>query len=639
MLLEYCPNGSLVDLLYKKKKSGGSEYEKRAPLDEPRVLHVFEQVAAGVAHMHAQAPAISHRDLKLENVLCTADGSYVLCDFGSAVDTVLPASRSRKQAAVEEERIAKYSTLHFRAPEMCDLWREQEVGPKADVWALGCILYCLAFGDHPFPADSPLQILNAAWTFPVNSGRSAELHDVIRRTLAPDPAQRPSALEVVRMVQALRKGEGLPSSHCNEAGASWTAAFEEALFETKFDHQAPNATQVQPAEGCARTVQGMGGPCAELSASTAPAAASLAHEGVAIEPFADVDVLQTSPQVMCHLAAGDTAPAAVVDAVDVDAVGGASKGLAAFSNKSRPEEALSASAAPAVSSTNNLCGSVSAGVSAGHADARVSGARMDPAPAHAAALASAATGATLPADASCTAGSEAGTEARMADGEDAVQISVGVAGAAGASDPCGASEGKHTPNEPLPAAEDGPRATCDDGEEDVFGEFTSSADTAPSTGEVFATPFPLGDHAGDFTTSTVISKLPLPAAAAGCGAEPADGLGTSAAPPIAIRLPPRPKLGHGATSGRARRLDAHRGILGGTAPATLMSLPVGATAVGSGEREVSAHDRAGVVNPCEAGSCGASGCPPDRLRSAPSADWRDELSRESDFGDFEGAPT
>ena len=169
-LLEYCPNGSLIDLIYEKTgtdAAGAPTYERRPPLPQERVLEVFESVASAVAHMHAMKKPMQHRDLKLENVLGQEDGvSFVLCDFGSATSEVLPAERTRKQALAEEEKIAKYSTQMYRAPEMIDLYRNQEVGLKVDVWALGCLLYSLCFREHPFDAEASLQILNAGYTIP-----------------------------------------------------------------------------------------------------------------------------------------------------------------------------------------------------------------------------------------------------------------------------------------------------------------------------------------------------------------------------------------------------------------------------------------------------------------------------------------
>jgi AP2-associated kinase len=105
MLLELCPNGSLIDLLYRRPRGGG--FERLPTMPQLRILRIFEQVAGAVASMHAADPPVMHRDLKLENVLVTASHSFVLCDFGSACTEVLPAERTRQRALVEEERIHK----------------------------------------------------------------------------------------------------------------------------------------------------------------------------------------------------------------------------------------------------------------------------------------------------------------------------------------------------------------------------------------------------------------------------------------------------------------------------------------------------------------------------------------------------
>ena len=59
-----------------------------------------------------------------------------------------------------------------RAPEMVDLWRRRVVGLKADVWALGCILYSLAFLKHPFQDGSSLGIANSKVKIPRQTGYS-----------------------------------------------------------------------------------------------------------------------------------------------------------------------------------------------------------------------------------------------------------------------------------------------------------------------------------------------------------------------------------------------------------------------------------------------------------------------------------
>lgn len=265
MLLEFCTNGSLIDVIYKKNKSGA--FERRPALPAVRVLEIFEMVVAAVAHMHVQTPPVSHRDLKLENVLGVADGRFVLCDFGSATTAVLPAERTRKETITEEERIHKYSTLMYRAPEMVDLYRNQEVGPKADVWALGCILYALCFRDHPFAEESSLQILNARYTIPPDSPYQPRMHKLIAALLIPDPAIRPAASDVLAAVQRLRVAEENPPSappppvaRTSSRNApppppepKWEAGFDSATF-ADFD-AIPTASASASDAGDAATVR------------------------------------------------------------------------------------------------------------------------------------------------------------------------------------------------------------------------------------------------------------------------------------------------------------------------------------------------------------------------------------------------
>jgi len=165
---------------------------------------VFEQVCVGVAHMHSLAPPVAHRDIKLENVLGAADGRFILCDFGSATTERLTEQRTRQQVVVEEEKIHKYSTLMYRAPEMVDLYLNCEVAEKVDCWAMGCILFALCFRDHPFDSESTLQILNASYTAPEGQERSPKMMEFIQALLAPDPADRLSAAEALSWCSALR---------------------------------------------------------------------------------------------------------------------------------------------------------------------------------------------------------------------------------------------------------------------------------------------------------------------------------------------------------------------------------------------------------------------------------------------------
>ena len=76
LLLEFCPHGTLFDLIEQKCKLGLSGIE-----DEEHLLKIMNDIAKGLEYLHSQS--ISHRDIKLENVLLAADGVWKICDLGS----------------------------------------------------------------------------------------------------------------------------------------------------------------------------------------------------------------------------------------------------------------------------------------------------------------------------------------------------------------------------------------------------------------------------------------------------------------------------------------------------------------------------------------------------------------------------
>lgn len=56
--------------------------------DPETICRIFYQTCRAVQHMHSQNPSITHRDLKIENLLIGADSCIKLCDFGSATTQV-----------------------------------------------------------------------------------------------------------------------------------------------------------------------------------------------------------------------------------------------------------------------------------------------------------------------------------------------------------------------------------------------------------------------------------------------------------------------------------------------------------------------------------------------------------------------
>lgn len=111
------------------------------------------------------------------------------------------------------ELYAKYTTLLYRPPEMLDQYLGYTVDLKVDIWMLGCILYSLCFGRHPFQEAQTLGILNAHYLMPDDCPEIGEkLRDLIRLLLTPNPAKRPTIEELGAILGRFENSEGIQLS-------------------------------------------------------------------------------------------------------------------------------------------------------------------------------------------------------------------------------------------------------------------------------------------------------------------------------------------------------------------------------------------------------------------------------------------
>jgi AP2-associated kinase len=171
-------------------------------------LRIFADICHAVCSCHHRRPQpILHRDIKLENILIDSHQSFVLCDFGSAI--FLPSSSNNDYqqysfnqlttAIIQqlEEEIQRYTTLSYRAPEMIDLYSRLPITLKADIWAMGCLLYKLMYNIMPF-GDSILAIQNGIFTLPDDMAYvySRELNIFLRYILEIDQNKRPDIWQV-----------------------------------------------------------------------------------------------------------------------------------------------------------------------------------------------------------------------------------------------------------------------------------------------------------------------------------------------------------------------------------------------------------------------------------------------------------
>ncbi|XP_050930991.1 AP2-associated protein kinase 1 isoform X6 [Lates calcarifer] len=202
ILMDFCRGGQVVNLMNQRLQTG---------FTEPEVLQIFCDTCEAVARLHQCKTPIIHRDLKVENILLHDRGHYVLCDFGSATNRF--QNPQTEGVPVVEEEIKKYTTLSYRAPEMVNLYGGKIITTKADIWAMGCLLYKLCYFTLPF-GESQVAICDGSFTIPDNSRYSQDMHCLIRYMLEPDPDKRPDIYQVSYFAFKLARREcPIPNVH------------------------------------------------------------------------------------------------------------------------------------------------------------------------------------------------------------------------------------------------------------------------------------------------------------------------------------------------------------------------------------------------------------------------------------------
>ncbi|MFM2415675.1 MAG: Serine/threonine-protein kinase PknB [Pseudomonadota bacterium] len=173
---------------------GFLEHVRGLNVDEARLRKALLGLCRALAVAHAHG--LVHRDVKPANVLVDQRGEARLLDFGLVLDA--------RHAAVSESLLL--GTVSYMSPEQA---AGGPVGPPADLYAVGVMVYQALTGTFPFQGRKH-EVLNAkqvwdpAAPVELTSGMSREVNDLCVRLLLRDPGTRPTAEEVVTI---LTRGE------------------------------------------------------------------------------------------------------------------------------------------------------------------------------------------------------------------------------------------------------------------------------------------------------------------------------------------------------------------------------------------------------------------------------------------------
>lgn len=221
LAMQYMPGGDLYALL-----------QEVGALDEATARFYGSEVVRALAVLHSKG--VVHCDLKPDNLMIGEDGHVRLTDFGLSRVGIVDRAMNNENSITfnasftgikleeEEENTEAPGTPEYLAPEVLLHGR---VGPEADWWSFGCVMYEFIEGIPPFFGNEPTEVFEAVirGKYEWSDGVSPQLRDLVNGLLNTDPDAR-FGLEEVR-------------AHPFFTGIEWdTQVHEDAPFQPVRDN-------------------------------------------------------------------------------------------------------------------------------------------------------------------------------------------------------------------------------------------------------------------------------------------------------------------------------------------------------------------------------------------------------------------
>lgn len=188
LTMKYCDKGSAGDLVDTLQPNAH---------DEQIIWRFIRDVASGLAYLHAVKPdPIVHQDIKPDNILIDADGTFLVTDFGVS-------KRIRSTMLKQSTRALKAGAPAYMGPERFS--NNPEPILASDVWSLGASIYELAEGELPFSGMGGGMMLKGAEIPLLSPGWSKNLNDVMRWCLEKETWNRAKASQVQEIAETVLK--------------------------------------------------------------------------------------------------------------------------------------------------------------------------------------------------------------------------------------------------------------------------------------------------------------------------------------------------------------------------------------------------------------------------------------------------
>ena len=183
LIMEYIDGISLLETIKR---------DKNHFFEEQRALKIFIQILKAI--IYCQNKNISHRDIKLENILIIKNDIIKIIDFGFAI-----------KANKETYQNLFCGSPSYMAPEIVN--KEKYIAQYSDIWSLGVLLFSMLYGRFPFRAKTQKELFEkineAKIEFPDDIEINDKIKILLKKIFVVVPTQRPSLNEILNDISLL----------------------------------------------------------------------------------------------------------------------------------------------------------------------------------------------------------------------------------------------------------------------------------------------------------------------------------------------------------------------------------------------------------------------------------------------------